>query len=239
MTYLRHSCSTYMEISTHSQVQWWHQQQTEWTLFCLPICHAPWLLVERALEGEDSACTGTRPYCSVRNAGMAKVPCLLNVWIHSLGPAYFSSHWGDQIVRQQTWATRETLIELLKMTLQMTRTYMFYFFIFNKKKNGSPWTGTSSWFGFAYMQKSTWLCHQPASLIKAHYILKLPLFFLKMPTCEWLTNSGTGLSHLSKHAKTSLVGLIHHRYFQWKCFATLNITLHLSEISFLCQWNRR
>lgn len=134
MTYLRHSCSTYMEISTHSQVQWWHQQQTEWTLFCLPICHAPWLLVERALEGEDSACTGTRPYCSVRNARMAKVPCLLNVWIHSLGPAYFSSHWGDQIVRQQTWATKETLIEFFKMTLQMTRTYMFYFFIFNKKK---------------------------------------------------------------------------------------------------------
>lgn len=128
MTYLHHSCSTCMEISTRSQVLWWHQQQTEWTLFCLPICHAPWLLVERVLEGEDSACTGTRPCCSVRNAGVLKVPCLLNVWIHSSGPAYFSSLWGDRVVSWQTWATRDTLSELVEQMMRIYKHSLFFLF---------------------------------------------------------------------------------------------------------------
>lgn len=179
-----------MEISTHSQVQWWHRQQTEWTLFCLPICHALWLLVERVLEGEDSACTGTRPCCSVRNARVLKVPCLLNVWIHSPGPAYFSSVWLDRVVRRQTWAARETLSELVKTSDDNIQV----FFVSNWFKNGSTWTG-SCFDLVLHVSRSP-----PNYVISLPACSSLVLHFLKMSTYEWFRDISCNLSYPSKHA---------------------------------------
>lgn len=133
-----------MEISKHSQVQWWHQQQTEWTLFCLPICHAPWLFSERSSEGEDSACTGSLPYCWGEKCWSGKSGVRLKLWIHSLGPAYFSSLtklWDDN-----HRAARMTFTEMPKVTLptsQMTNFLLKSMYLIKRNKTFE----TDEWIG--------------------------------------------------------------------------------------------
>lgn len=67
--------------------------------------------------------------------------------------------------------------------------FFLFFFIWSFFKWISMnWNIVIIWFCILYMQKSTWLCLQPASLIKAHCVLKLSLFF---PKCQSVNDSET------------------------------------------------
>lgn len=65
--YLHRSCSTYKEISTHSQDQQWHRPRRERTLFCSPICRVPSLSVRKPSGGG-------------RRVGAGRLPCFSGWW---------------------------------------------------------------------------------------------------------------------------------------------------------------
>lgn len=78
--YLHRSCSTYKEISTHSQDQQWHRPRRERTLFCSPICRVPSLSVRKPSGGG-------------RRVGAGRLPCFSGWW-RVRAPVLSMSAWA-------------------------------------------------------------------------------------------------------------------------------------------------